>query len=153
MQRLLVAVDLLHAQAHAVVAQASTWAASMGATLDLGFVDEYEYSAYLIRDPRVRETVIAQWEKVKANHEAELERLLGSIPAAHRGRVRYLEGKAAPALVEVAPEYDALVVATHGRKGLGHMVLGSVAERLVRMVPVPVVVLRLPAEAPAEEAR
>lgn len=33
---------------------------------------------------------------------------------------------------------DLLVIGTHGRTGLAHLVLGSVAERLVRMSPIPV---------------
>ena len=37
---------------------------------------------------------------------------------------------------------DALVVGTHGRKGLSHFFLGSVAEKLVRRATVPVVCVR-----------
>jgi nucleotide-binding universal stress UspA family protein len=37
---------------------------------------------------------------------------------------------------------DAVVIATHGRSGLSRAVLGSVAERLLRMVVVPVVMVR-----------
>jgi len=37
---------------------------------------------------------------------------------------------------------DAIVMATHGRKGLSHLVLGSVAERVVREAPCPVLTLR-----------
>jgi nucleotide-binding universal stress UspA family protein len=33
---------------------------------------------------------------------------------------------------------DLLVIGTHGRRGIAHIVLGSVAEWLVRMSPVPV---------------
>jgi nucleotide-binding universal stress UspA family protein len=33
---------------------------------------------------------------------------------------------------------DLLVIGTHGRRGLAHLVLGSVAEWLVRMAPLPV---------------
>ena len=33
---------------------------------------------------------------------------------------------------------DLLVIGTHGRRGIAHLVLGSVAEWLVRMSPVPV---------------
>ena len=40
---------------------------------------------------------------------------------------------------------DALVVGTHGRKGLSHLLLGSVAEKVVRSAPVPVVCVRTPA--------
>lgn len=37
---------------------------------------------------------------------------------------------------------DAVVMATHGRSGLSRAVMGSVAERLLRMVRVPVVMVR-----------
>jgi len=40
---------------------------------------------------------------------------------------------------------DALVVGTHGRKGLSHLLLGSVAEKVVRAASVPVVCVRTPA--------
>jgi nucleotide-binding universal stress UspA family protein len=40
---------------------------------------------------------------------------------------------------------DALVVGTHGRKGLSHLLLGSVAEKIIRAAPVPVVCVRMPA--------
>ena len=37
---------------------------------------------------------------------------------------------------------DALVIGTHGRKGLSHLLLGSVAEKLLRGASVPVVCVR-----------
>jgi universal stress protein A len=37
-----------------------------------------------------------------------------------------------------------IVIATHGRKGLGHLVLGSVAERVARNAPCPVLVIKPP---------
>ncbi len=37
---------------------------------------------------------------------------------------------------------DVVIMATHGRKGLSHLVLGSVAERVVRESPCPVLTLR-----------
>jgi len=39
-------------------------------------------------------------------------------------------------------EADALVVGTHGRTGLSHLLLGSVAEKIVRAAAVPVVCVR-----------
>jgi nucleotide-binding universal stress UspA family protein len=42
--------------------------------------------------------------------------------------------------------HDLVVMGTHGRTGLGHFVLGSVAERVVRMSPVPVLTVRVPKE-------
>lgn len=38
-----------------------------------------------------------------------------------------------------------IVMATHGRKGLGHVILGSVTERVLREAPCPVLVVRPPA--------
>jgi nucleotide-binding universal stress UspA family protein len=42
---------------------------------------------------------------------------------------------------------DLLVVASHGRKGVAHFFLGSVAERLMRTAPCPVLVVKPPATA------
>jgi nucleotide-binding universal stress UspA family protein len=47
-------------------------------------------------------------------------------------------------ICEVAAEVGAslLVMSTHGRKGIGHLVLGSVTERVLRDAPCPVLVVR-----------
>jgi nucleotide-binding universal stress UspA family protein len=41
---------------------------------------------------------------------------------------------------------DLIVVSTHGRTGLAHLLIGSVAERVVRFAPCPVLTLRSKAE-------
>jgi nucleotide-binding universal stress UspA family protein len=53
-------------------------------------------------------------------------------------------GEPAAEIVAAAEEgrYDAIVVGTHGRTGLAHVLLGSVAERVVRRAPMPVVTVR-----------
>ena len=40
---------------------------------------------------------------------------------------------------------DLVVVGTHGRGGMAHMLMGSVAERVVRTAPCPVLTVRCPA--------
>ena len=45
-------------------------------------------------------------------------------------------------------EVDLIVIATHGRTGLSHALLGSVAERIVREAPCPVLTIRDRAHAP-----
>ena len=44
---------------------------------------------------------------------------------------------------------DLVVVGTHGRKGIARLALGSGAEQILRTAPVPVLVVRQPAEAAA----
>jgi nucleotide-binding universal stress UspA family protein len=39
-------------------------------------------------------------------------------------------------------EADSIVVGTHGRRGLGRVLLGSGAEQIIRTAPVPVLVIR-----------
>ncbi len=51
----------------------------------------------------------------------------------------------------VASQADLIVIGTHGRRGLGRWVMGSSAEHILRMSPVPVLLIRAPeAQAKAE---
>jgi nucleotide-binding universal stress UspA family protein len=50
----------------------------------------------------------------------------------------------APVILEYAEknDIDLIVMGTHGRRGLGHLFLGSVAEEVVRLAPCPVCTIR-----------
>jgi nucleotide-binding universal stress UspA family protein len=62
-----------------------------------------------------------------------------------RAELRIEEGPAGPLIVKLAAELPAalVVVGTHGRTGLRRLVLGSVAEAVVRNAPASVLVVRL----------
>lgn len=61
------------------------------------------------------------------------------VPVEHK----LLEGPVALTLADEAGRgYDLLVVGTHGRGAVERLALGSVAERVVRLSPVPVLTLR-----------
>jgi nucleotide-binding universal stress UspA family protein len=53
-------------------------------------------------------------------------------------------GSPVEAIVSYAVDHrnDLVVIATHGRTGLSHVLLGSVAERIVREAPCPVLTIR-----------
>ena len=57
-----------------------------------------------------------------------------------------LFGHGAKTIAEYASQLaiDLIVMGTHGRTGIAHLVLGSVAERLVRIAPCPVLTVRHP---------
>lgn len=81
---------------------------------------------------------------------AELERL---VPAEAHGIAREIRlGHGAPAaeICQLARECraDLIVISSHGRTGVKHLMLGSVAERVVHLAPCSVLVLR-----PAARAR
>lgn len=114
-------VVLAHALEDDLVATAPVFAHYMAPdALDVGqYREQFRLGA--------RKALDAAAERVRA-FGAEVETLL-------------LErGKPAQALVEAALEQDcsAIVIATHGRGGLAHLLLGSVAEKVVRTAKMPV---------------
>lgn len=56
-------------------------------------------------------------------------------------------------ITDVANEEDAsmVVMGTHGRTGLGHVLLGSVTERVIRSSPVPVLTVRAETDGETDE--
>jgi nucleotide-binding universal stress UspA family protein len=58
--------------------------------------------------------------------------------------VLFKEGNPSAEIVRTAQEINAdlIVLGTHGRKGLSHVLMGSVAERVARHAPCPVLIVR-----------
>ncbi len=52
------------------------------------------------------------------------------------------EGHPANEIIEHAKDHDLVVMGTLGRSGFSHLLVGSVAERVVRHAPIPVLVVR-----------
>lgn len=72
-----------------------------------------------------------------------------SIPVRHV----FLEGDPATEIVRYAAEtgFDVVVLGTHGRTGVERLLMGSVAERVMREAPCSVLVVKLPRGAAAAE--
>lgn len=76
------------------------------------------------------------------------ERIAAQIPEAERPEVMVAAQVGSP-IVEILryaneQKIDLIVIGTHGRGPLGHILLGSVAERVVRKAPCPVLTVRHP---------
>lgn len=75
---------------------------------------------------------------------AELDKIAGANGAGIKHVTDVKHGHSVDEILRAINEYkpDLVVMATHGRTGLKHMVLGSVAEKVVRLSPVPVLTVR-----------
>lgn len=86
--------------------------------------------------------LLSDWQK-----QSE-KRLLESIPPADRRHVKVACSIASPygeiLRYAVNDKIDLIVMGTHGRGPLAHMLLGSVAEKVVRRAPCPVLTVRHP---------
>ena len=135
------AIDLDQPDDAVLVDLARAWAERPGGTLDLLYVAGTHATTSWIRDEAARQLVATELDKLHHLAATRLTDLLDRLPEGMRGVARVLDGSPVPALVAASSAYDALLIATHGRRGLGHLWLGSVAERVVRGCGVPVLVV------------
>jgi nucleotide-binding universal stress UspA family protein len=144
--RHLLAIDIADSSRERAVDVAAAWVRRVGGTLDLVHAEGQRYAFEFVLDPAVRELMRKEANRLREHDLEHLQQLMQRVDEANRGEARCLEGRTVPALVEHATGYDHLVVATHGRVGMAHFWLGSIAEQLVRRASSPVVVLRIAKE-------
>ncbi|WP_256390738.1 universal stress protein [Natronoarchaeum rubrum] len=98
---------------------------------DTGDVDGYAYEESYRRSQESAERLLEQAEGIAQEDDREITTDIA-------------EGKAAPTIVRYAEEhgFDHVVLGSHGRSGLSRLLLGSVAERVVRRSHAPVTVVR-----------
>jgi nucleotide-binding universal stress UspA family protein len=93
---------------------------------------------------------------IRENAEEEMQAFLAkvSIPPGVQVSHRLLSGNPARTVLEELRRgrHRLLVVGTNGRTGLPHLLLGSVAETLVRHSPVPVATVPLAHAEPTPDA-
>ena len=68
----------------------------------------------------------------------------GAVAQGVTTRTAVITGRPAQSIIEhaVSEKCDLIVMGTHGRTGLSHAVMGSVAERVLRKAPCPVLTIR-----------
>jgi nucleotide-binding universal stress UspA family protein len=86
-------------------------------------------------------------EERKKNAEAYLKKIIDSMNIENAVlNYEVLEGRVAETLADWAEKNNAdlIVIASHGRSGIGRWVMGSVADRIMRSVCIPVMMIRAP---------
>ena len=109
-------------------------------------VHVYEVVAYALPEGYVFQT-----PQQLAGLMSEFQKLLGAAKAqaqaagAKRVETTQLQGPAAFEVTEFAKKngFDLIIMGTHGRTGFKHALLGSVAERVVRVASCPVLTIRI----------
>jgi nucleotide-binding universal stress UspA family protein len=143
-RRILVPTDYSE-HSRASVEVAVSLAKSVGASVDIVHVlDRPVYSdGVMVR--RSGEDQRSLSDLIRENAESEMSAFLAglALPEGVTVTHRMCSGEPAPRLAEEAKTgaYDLIVVGTHGRAGVLHLLVGSTAERLIRLSPVPVLVV------------
>jgi universal stress protein A len=148
--RILVATDFSDASEDAL-AYARMLADAFGASLHVLHVLEdlaahaWTTEVYVAALPGVHE------EMERQAHDRLQQLLTDEERARYRAELVLRFGSPFVEVVRYAAEHaiDLIVLGTHGRGALAHMLLGSVAERVVRKAPCPVLTVRHPEERPA----
>lgn len=82
----------------------------------------------------------------EARAESEMDDFLRQLPEHARDRIteRLIGGDPVEVILRLTQDepFDMVVMGTHGRTGLSHLLLGSVAERVVRGAGCPVLTVR-----------
>ena len=119
-------------------------AQAFGADLHLMHVLENPYASY---DPLSFTPPINFFEELEAQTRDRLMRLLADWEPVHpHVDVVTTRGSAFIEIIQYAKEHniDLIVLGTHGRGPIAHMLMGSVAEKIVRKAPCPVLTVRHP---------
>ena len=143
-RRILVPTDF-SPTSDAALAQARELAAALGASLRLVHVYEEPFVASAMGADGQIFLPADMRSQIVAGAEARLkERLEATIDAGLGHQTDVLTGPVAGTIVEYAQAHavDLIVMGTHGRSGMAHLLLGSVAEKVVRTAPCPVLTVR-----------
>ena len=141
-KRILVPVDF-SSESRAALWRATELAAALGASVDVLHVLDLPEARHMATEfyvplpPEYR-------EELHRGAQKHLDEWLSTanVPAAvHRDLA---EGKPSAEIVDYARNHadDMIVIGTHGRGGVSHLLLGSVAEKVVRSAPCPVLTVR-----------
>jgi universal stress protein A len=143
---ILVPTDFSHYN-DAALDYASRLAAESGAKLHLVHIHD---TRELTTSMGVASTIyVDAWQKERSRAEEQLKVLVPTVvDVAYEHHS--LQGVPDAEIVEFAKEHeiDLIVMSSHGRSGLTRLVMGSVAENVMRHAPCPVLIVKQPENQP-----
>jgi nucleotide-binding universal stress UspA family protein len=153
LRRILVPVDFSPCS-KAAVSYACFLAERFDAAVDVLHVwqtPDYTSPEQLVQVPGETQHTLASLARRKA--EVAMEGFLADLKTPVKLASRFESGDAYSTILNFAVEgwYDLVVMGTHGRTGLSHLVMGSVAEKVARSAPCPVLSVRAPERSIAHE--
>jgi len=125
-------------------------------------LDALEYAAHFAKQIGASVTLLHTLEPVAYNLDFTLDYASGRERAYWQGRLDVLQailasnrikvdcvlraGRPAEAVASFLKEqpHDLVIMGTHGRRGISHLLMGSVAEATLRLAPCPVLTVRKP---------
>ncbi len=146
-RRILVPIDYSE-NSKVALTYATELAVSFGASLDIVHVWDrptYVTDAVMVQRPGEGHRPIG--ELIRENAQKDMDEFMASVslPSGVPSQSRLLSGEPAATLISELKKagHDLVVLSTHGRTGFAHLLLGSIAEKLVRLSPVPVLTVPL----------
>jgi universal stress protein A len=102
------------------------------------YLQDFEYYQILVFTPQELA------EKMEKQAHEELNKLTEQIKKTVKVETVVRQGKAFVEIIKTAKEkdMDLIVMGSHGRTGISHMLMGSVAEKVVRKANCPVLIVR-----------
>ena len=125
--------------------------------ISLALKDEAKLYLMHVIDSRLYDTEIYKLSPYKLNEIDESKIRTDLMKSLPEGTTDVLEvetivvnGVPFNEIINAATEIsvDLIVIGTHGRTGISHVMLGSVAEKVVRKAPCPVLTVRMPPPIP-----
>jgi nucleotide-binding universal stress UspA family protein len=86
--------------------------------------------------------IYQDYEEIEESLKKKLNNIVDEhVDDEHKGEVLVHIGNPAQSVVEISEDFDIIIMSTHGRTGFSRFLLGSVAEKVLRMAKIPVMVV------------
>lgn len=137
--RMLVGLDIRGVGLNRILDFAVDWSGRLSGTVDAVFAVPGNLPP--IRNKEVRESVIREFLATQEPERRALADILKALPEDRRGKAHVEVGEPEDVLVRMSAGYEIVLVGNRGRTGLTRLLMGNVANHVVRTAACDVLVL------------